>query len=68
MVKNTFWGIRIGGIDLMYRSLFPTQFLDNRIKFIFVRDNWIKLKFLGWDKTQSAKKIDLNDILYLLFF
>ena len=24
-----------------------TQFLDKRIKFIFVRDKWIKLKFLG---------------------
>ena len=25
----------------------PMQFLDKRIKFIFVRDKWIELEFLG---------------------
>ena len=32
-----------------------TQFLDKRIKFIFVRDKWIKLKFWGYDKTNSGQ-------------
>ena len=33
----------------------PTQFLDKRIKIIFVRDKWIKLKYWGYDKINSGQ-------------
>ena len=43
------------GKAIVASSGVPTQFLDQRVKFIFGGDKWIKLKYRGYDKINSGQ-------------